>query len=82
MRPRDAVRRAAVDGPAADGAEILDGDRSEGGLPDGTEGGDDAVIIDGAEADTDIDVDTDADAGDGAEMVFGGDVRDPDGDAA
>ncbi|ELZ26066.1 hypothetical protein C474_20236 [Halogeometricum pallidum JCM 14848] len=73
----DGVASAASDGATsagaapADGAEILDGDRSEGGLPDGTAGGDDAVIIDG-----------DGEEAEGNEMVFGGDVRDPETDGA
>lgn len=64
-RPGDAGEAAR-----SDGAEILDGDRSAAGPPDGTAGDDDAVIIDGDDA-----------AADGNEMVFGGDVRDPESDA-
>ncbi|MDS0292899.1 hypothetical protein [Halogeometricum luteum] len=73
---------ASEDAAPADGAEILDGDRSGGGLPDGTGRGDDAVIIDGPDVGADADTNADADADDGGEMVFGGAVRDPESDAA
>jgi hypothetical protein len=72
---------SSVEAAVADGAEILDGDRTGSGLPDGTERSDDAVIIDGGADDGRAD-DGRADDGDGGEMVFGGDVRDPDSDVA
>lgn len=70
----DDVTSTSAGAAPADGAEILNGDRSEGGLPDGTAGADDAVIIDGDGEDA-----SDADRN---EMVFGGDVRDPESDGA